>query len=62
MGGDARAINLTTVKATGLKDNTSEEHILPTSQDLDKLWRKTIHRAVDYEVTFDDADSRGIVR
>ncbi|KAG0648755.1 hypothetical protein D0Z07_4764 [Hyphodiscus hymeniophilus] len=57
-GREELSINLTTVKATGLNDNTSEEYMLPTAQESGKQERKTIHKAVDYEVTYTAMDSK----
>jgi hypothetical protein len=56
-GNDELAINLTSVKANAVNDNTSEEYILPNRQASGNEG-KVIHRAVNYEVTYDETASR----
>jgi len=56
-GKDDLAINLTSIRAGGLKDNTSEEFILPAHQTSETEQRKTIHKVTNYAVTYDDDDA-----
>ncbi|RDW56811.1 hypothetical protein BP5796_12878 [Coleophoma crateriformis] len=55
-GRDELAIHLTSVKANDMNDidNTSEEYILPTRRAPDNKRNREIHRAVDFEIRYED--------